>query len=65
MTASPIVPLGDLREELLSSGLSIISEKFLTRVKRRFDPQFLLSFTMQAIKMDGDCAFNFFFMQSR
>jgi ubiquinone/menaquinone biosynthesis C-methylase UbiE len=28
MTASPIVPLGDLREELLSTGLSIINEKF-------------------------------------
>jgi ubiquinone/menaquinone biosynthesis C-methylase UbiE len=28
MTATPIVPLGNLREELLSSGLSIINEKF-------------------------------------
>jgi hypothetical protein len=28
MTASPIVPLGDLREELLSTGLSIINENF-------------------------------------
>jgi len=26
-TATPIVPLGDLREELISSGLSIINEK--------------------------------------
>ena len=27
LTATPIVPLGDLREELISSGLSIIKEK--------------------------------------